>query len=187
MILRIICIIFLLSSSAWARMGPIVTGGGMAGGGCAVASEILRPNGDFSTQWDQSSGYANLINDQSDSTYTTTSTGYELLSVSLEDVVNTTCTITGVTIYARAMVNTGSAQARGSLRIGGSGYNATDTNLPTGSISQMNFTQWANNPATSSAWGYTAINDLQVMFSSRGLSAQTLTLAELWVVVSYAQ
>jgi len=102
----------------------------------------------------------------------------------LEDPASSTCTITGVTVWARARRAWNQGGIRVSLYTGGSLYQGADQGLTT---SYQNFSEeWTTNPNTGAAWTWTEVTDLQAAIRLRGQNFSfPAYCTQVWIEVSY--
>jgi general secretion pathway protein G len=152
----------------------------------------LRPMGAGVTALNRSGGPTNWqcvdeVAADNGSTYVSRLGSYAIDTYAIEDVAAGTCTITGVTVYARGYKTTllFSGHLRTVLRIGSTNYQGAVRNLGN-SWSTYNDT-WATNPATGSAWTWADINSLQAGVSLESTSPLWASqCTQVYVTVSYA-
>lgn len=131
-----------------------------------MAEYILRPNSDVSVALTRSSGVSNyaLVDEATadgDGTYV-----YRSGDSAADDLYglpnpSETGTISNVRVYHRHRKESAEAvgYAAPLVKIGGVTYNGTQRTSTTSYVTH--YSDWANNPNTSSAWTWTNINDLQ--------------------------
>ena len=160
---------------------------------CDSAGTItLRPMGVGVTALSRSDGPANwrCVDEaaaDNGSTYVYRYGSYATDAYAIEDVLSATCTITGVTVYARGYKTTllFGGHLRTVLRIGSTNYQGAARNL--GNSWTTYSDTWPTNPATGSAWTWADINSLQAgvsLESSSPIFASQCT--QVYVVVAYA-
>jgi hypothetical protein len=154
------------------------------------ADEILRPNGagDENT-W--SSGDYQSVNDQSDSSYlqaNNDATWDEALFATADSSVGSG-QINFVRVYIRHKYGgggpTNTPEARTSMKTGGTEYDGTA--LSCTNSWQDSYTEYSQNPQTSSAWIWSDIDAIQIGADGRQAegSGKVPWVAEVWLVVNY--
>jgi hypothetical protein len=131
-----------------------------------MAKYVLRPNSDDAVALSRSSGSYNYalvdeVTADNDSTYV-----YKTGTGSGDDIYllpdpSETGTISNVRVYHchKKETTEASGYSSPSIKIGGITYPGTQVTSSTGYVTS--YTDWANNPNTSSAWTWTDINNLQ--------------------------
>jgi len=103
----------------------------------------------------------------------------------LEDPSDTTCPVTKVTVFVRARKIHVHGGVKLFLYIGGNVYDGSENGL-TDSYADYSY-EWTTNPATSSAWNWSEIIDLEAGLSLKGQSNPWPAYAtQVWVEVEYS-
>jgi len=95
-----------------------------------------------------------------------------------------TCPILGVTVYCRARLTQSTGAVKPAVRISGTLYEGTEQNLTT---AYANYSyQWLTNPATSAAWSWSEVNNLEAGLSLHGQNAAfPAYCTQVWMEVEY--
>lgn len=152
------------------------------------AYETLRPDGAGSETNLSPSAGANwqCVSDSNDATYVTTnSTTYVRDLYSLSDSTVSLGTITNVGLYFR-IKNSGAGTTYGipEIYIGGNNYNGSSQTATTAWMTRNEI--FSYNPATSVAWTWNDIDNMEVGVSIAATAANA-SCSEVWVVVSYTR
>jgi hypothetical protein len=152
----------------------------------------LRPNGDGDTieflRWTTADyNYLNVDEISHDDNTTRNYSqvySYKLDLYTLEDSAQTEV-ITAVTVYAWMFEDNNHTQSKYKMAIKTNGtiFYGTETKTPPSRYRLCSYT-WLINPATSSAWTWTNINNLQAGVAATTYSGRTW-LTQVYVVVSY--
>lgn len=164
-----------------------------SGGGCSGSgADTLRPIGTGSkTQLATNGCTSNWkcvddITADDDNTYVKSSgTSYGTDTYQTGDPVDTSCTITSVTVYIRARKFVKSAYAKVTLRTHGIEYMGSEETLISSFVEYSK--QWTANPNTGAAWTWTEIKDMEIGVSLRSTrTTHPARCTQVWVVVEYS-
>jgi len=168
-------------------------GGGGGGSGCdSSGTLILRPEGNGVVTDLSTSGCSNNWECVDESTADEDATRVRGPSnfwatdvYILGDPPSTDCSITSVTVYARARKANTQGDVRPTVYTHGSEYNGSSQSL---SSSYADYSeQWTINPSTGSSWTWQEITDFQAGISIRGQSSNfPAYCTQVWVEVQYA-
>lgn len=157
-------------------------------------TEILRPNSTESQgiTYLQNSTHHGAVSDENDATWVkvagaiggrTQYDRYGLPSPSGSGV------ITNVRVWTRAWqhwTNITDGHVREGVRIGGGDYYGSWHNLSVTGVKSNQYTDWANNPNTSSAWTWQNIIDLEIWLGLKEDDVNyNVYCSEVWIVITY--
>ena len=163
------------------------------GGGCSGSgANTLRPIGTGTKTQLAANGCTSnweCVDDvtaDDDNTYVKSSgTSYTTDTYLTGDPVDTSCTITSVTVYIRARRFVKDAYAKLALRTHSTEYMGSEETL-TGSFAEYS-KQWTTNPNTGATWTWTEIKDMEIGVSLRSTKAtHPARCTQVWVVVEYS-
>jgi len=166
---------------------------GSGGSGCSGSgTDTLRPTGAGTTTQLATDGCTSNwecvddITSDDNSTYVRSSgTSYGTDTYLTGDPVDTSCTITSVTVYIRARKFVKDAYAKVVLRTHSTEYMGSEETL-TSSFAEYS-KQWTVNPNTSGTWTWSEIQDMEVGVSLRSTKAtHPARCTQVWVVVEYS-
>lgn len=151
--------------------------------------EILRPsdNGTFTgwTAFGATNNWqcVNEVTPDGDDSYVTTTADNVTDSYNLQDHTTGTGTISNVRVYIRAEAAAGKEIIL-AVVVGGTKYDAAAGKTLTTKYVDY-YDDWAQNPATSTAWTWDDIDALEVSFASGVLANKEERVTTAWVVVTY--
>lgn len=173
--------------------GYFTASGGGGGAGCDSSGTLtLRPEGDGAITDLSTSGCSDNYDCVDESTADEDATRVRRPSNSwetdvyvLEEPPETDCSITSVTVYARARRANTQGDVRPTVYTHGSEYNGSSQSL-TSSYAEYS-EQWPVNPSTGNSWTWQEIDDLQAGISLRGQNSNfPAYCTQVWVEVQYA-
>ena len=177
-------------SGDWTNNGGTFNSGG--GGG----SITLRPNatGDetnITSQYPDSTSHWDKVDDpgtnDGDSTYVEASSGSYLTDAYNVPDQSLSGTISNVTIYYYAYnsMGIGSSYGKTVARLNGTDYLGDENSLPSGGYGAFS-TSYNTSPATSAAWTWSEINNLQIGISLKNNPGFPTRCTQVYAVVTYA-
>jgi general secretion pathway protein G len=157
----------------------------------STGSEILRPDGDGSETNLTLSGCAGnyqCVNEavsDGNGTYVERATNSFATDLyTMDDPVDTNGTITGLTVYCRAMKTQNSGQVQPTVYLGGSEYNGPAQDIAASWIDYSK--QWTTSPATGSAWTWQEVINLEAGLALKGQNSNfPAYCTQVWVEVTY--
>ncbi|HUV31613.1 MAG TPA: prepilin-type N-terminal cleavage/methylation domain-containing protein [Acidobacteriota bacterium] len=166
---------------------------GGPGGGCGGSgADTLRPNTSGSSTELLRSGCAanwqcvdDVTTDGDATTVRTIGNSYLSDTYNVDDPADTTCTITGLTVYARMRRSRpSSAFARLVIHTGGADYAGNQTSVAR-FYTDYNWT-WASNPATGDTWTWADVRQVQCGIRMRSVNSSAfVACTQVWLVVEY--
>lgn len=173
-------------------LATVPFGGTIGASGCVSGSVTLRPidNGASNQITDTTGCDENWdcvdesVADNDATRLTVPNNSWKTELYEFEDPPVLSCSVASVSVYVVARRDHTQGQVRGVVRVGGTSYTATTSNLTT---SYQTYTySWSTSPATGNAWTWAEVNLLQAGYDLKGQSGTHKAHAtQCYVEVSY--